>query len=71
MFADGMKPDNIIICFKNNKYYQLQYKLKTKDNQHDKTFSMPKENVNINIELVKMNEYIISKYGKEFAILLC
>ena len=71
MFADGIKPDNISICFKENKYYQLQYKLKTKENRHDKSFTMPKENININLELIKMNEYIITKYGKEFAILLC
>jgi HNH endonuclease len=67
----GIKPDNISICFKDNKYYQLQYKLKTKEHRQDKTMGIPKENININLELIKMNEFIVNKYGKEFAILLC
>jgi hypothetical protein len=72
LFTDqGKKPDNIIIVFKDKKYYQLQYKLKTKEQRHDKAMTIQKENININLELIKLNEFIITKYGKEFAILLC
>lgn len=72
LFTDqGKKPDNISIVFKDKKYYQLQYKLKTKEQRHDKAMTIQKENKNINLELIKLNEFIITKYGKEFAILLC
>lgn len=72
IFSDGIKPDNISICFKDKRYYQLQYKLKTKEHRHDKTISLPRTpTFNMNLELVKMNENIINVYGKQFAFLLC
>lgn len=71
MIENGTKPDNISICLKDKKYYQLQYKVKTKEHRHDKSMSLPRINFNINIELIKMNDIIINLYGKEFAILLC
>lgn len=72
LFTDGMKPDNISLCLKDKRYYQLQYKLKTKEHRHDKATSLPRTPIfNMNLELVKMNENIINVYGKQFAILLC
>jgi len=72
LFTDGMKPDNISLCLKDKRYYQLQYKLKTKEHRHDKATSLPRTPIfNMNSELVKMNENIINVYGKQFAILLC
>jgi len=68
---NGKKPDNISICLKDKKYYQLQYKLKTKEQRHDKAVTIQKENININLELIKMNDFIINRYGKEYGILLC
>jgi hypothetical protein len=68
---NGIKPDNISIVFKDKKSYQLQYKLKTKEHRHDKAMTIPKENININIELIKLNDHIITRFGKEFGILLC
>lgn len=70
LFSNGMKPENISICFKDGKYYQLQYKAKTKEYRHDKTFTLPKENININLQLLKMNDHIINIYGKEFSIFM-
>jgi hypothetical protein len=71
-FADGMKPENISIVFKDKRYYQLQYKVKTKEHRHDKTMFLPKVPAfNLNLELVKLNETIIRVYGKEFSVLLC
>jgi len=72
LFADhGKKPDNISVVFKDKRAYQLQYKLKTKEHRHDRAMTLPKENININNELIKLNDFIITKYGNEFAILLC
>jgi hypothetical protein len=72
LFVDhGKKPDNISVVFKDKRAYQLQYKLKTKEHRHDRAMTLPKENININNELIKLNDFIITKYGKEFAILLC
>lgn len=72
LFTDGMKPNNISICLKDKRYYQIQYKLKTKEHRHDKAISLQRTpTLNMNLELVKMNEHIINIYGKQFAILLC
>ena len=71
LFTEGMKPNNISLCLKDKRYYQLQYKLKTKEHRHDKSISLPRTpTFNMNLELVKMNENIINVYGKQFAILL-
>ena len=57
LFAEGTKPDNISICLKDGRYFQLQYKMKTKQHRHDKAMTLPKSaTFNINIELIKMNK---------------
>jgi hypothetical protein len=67
-----MKPENISIVLKDKRYYQLQYKVKTKEHRHDKTMFLPKVPAfNLNLELVKLNDTIIRVYGKEFSVLLC
>lgn len=72
LFSEGMKPDNISLCFKDKRYYQLQYKLKTKEHRHDKAISLPRTpTFNMSMELIKINENIINVFGKQFAILLC
>lgn len=68
---DGIKPDNIGICLKDKRYYQLQYSVKTKEHRHNKALSLPTNKFNINIELIKINDKIINIYGKKYAFLLC
>jgi hypothetical protein len=68
-YESGRRPENISICFKDNKYYQLQYKVKTKEIRHDKTKSLPTAPFNLELELVKLNACIVDKYGEEYAIL--
>jgi hypothetical protein len=65
----GFRPDNISICLKENKYYQLQYKSKTTEYRHDKSKTLPKKDFNMNIELINFNVCISEKYGEEFAFL--
>lgn len=68
-YESGRRPENISICFKDNKYYQLQYKAKTKEIRHDKTKSLPTTPFNMELELIKLNACIVDKYGAEYAIL--
>jgi hypothetical protein len=65
---DNWKPDNISIINKDGKSVLL-YQRRTKDYKHSITVTLPAENFNINLQLIKMNSKIIEKYGKEFQIL--
>ena len=68
-YENGRRPENISICFKENKYYQLQYKAKTKEYTHDKTKTLPKISFNMNLELINFNKCIVEKFGKEYGFL--
>lgn len=65
---DDWKPDNISIINKDGKSVLL-YQKRTKEYKHSITVSLPAEQFNINLQLIKMNSKIIDKYGKEFEIL--
>jgi len=68
LYDNGKKPTNISVVFKDKKYHQLQYKVKTKEIKHDKAMTLPKSSFNINVELVKMNDIIVGKYGAEYSL---
>jgi hypothetical protein len=68
-YQNGRKPENISICLKENKYHQLQYKVKTKELRHDKAKSLPSTEFNMELELFKFNKCIVEKFGDEFAFL--
>lgn len=65
---DEWKPDNISIINKDGKSVLL-YQKRTKEYKHSITVTLPTEQFNINLQLIKMNSKIVEKYGKEFGIL--
>jgi hypothetical protein len=64
-YNSGRRPEHISVC----KNHQLQYKVKNETYKHDKSMNLPYVPFSMNLELIKMNEIIVNRFGKEYEIL--